>query len=850
MTLGAGRQRRAWRRARSGVVLLLAAGVLALAAASATATSDFTWTGGASVANWSNGTNWGGSAPSGTVGTLSFPALGSPACIDVPPTDTCYTSDNDVTGLSANAITLDDGAGDAGSGYNIYGDAITLGAGGFTASTTSSSPAVSNFEIPLTLGANQMWSIDDYALALEGAVTGGSHTLTIDTASNGELIVGADIEAGAVTLGGTVALYGNRAAPEGKINAVDGNPVSVDDTTLVAADNGGTSGIGAFTTSNGSIVFLGDEGGFAGQLIINGGATFDSSSTLSLAYGGAGTTPGTDYSQVSASGPVDLSDASLELYGSVPSGSSSVCVPLTKGNVATLVTTSGTLTGTFNGIPDGTVVPIGCSPASGTAGTVEINYTAHTVTATVISAGTTTTPPPPPPTTLLPSATQVNCDDENTGLANEYFQCTAQVADASGDATPQTPTGTVSFAINSGGGGGFQGSSTCTLAPSQSGPTSYCSVDWVAPTGGIAVGSQPPLTATYSGNSVFGTSSAQPSGAAPTSLGATPPTTQVVQQSLCEDVYTLNCSGIVAPPTDLADICVSLSGCNGDNSQGDTSQTVTIAPGGESLVVTDASIPARNGAPGVTNAEMDEYLSTKGSEEITTKVQYVLNYNTYDDQVTAARAPVLAAIQSQLESWKGSDDGNQYLATTLNGLSLKYTSQINDAYNAADQAGTDTSNLTVQLGNAWCNNYLTSVGRAACFADVAALQSTVNDSLSSLASKKASLGVNAPYTPPAKGLLRTMAAEAHAARAAKRTHPSSLVLAKSKTVGLAAGQTKKVRMSIPKVVRTELKRLWRKGVRTLHAELVVNLTLTTSGDFTTRTIPVTIHLARPKKKRH
>jgi len=78
--------------------VLIVAGVLALAAASASATSNFTWTGAASAANWSNATNWGGSAPSGSVGTLSFPQLGSGPCIDVPPTDTCYTSDNDVTG--------------------------------------------------------------------------------------------------------------------------------------------------------------------------------------------------------------------------------------------------------------------------------------------------------------------------------------------------------------------------------------------------------------------------------------------------------------------------------------------------------------------------------------------------------------------------------------------------------------------------------------------------------------------------------------------------------------------------------------------------------------------------------
>jgi hypothetical protein len=130
------------------------------------------------------------------------------------------------------------------------------------------------------------------------------------------------------------------------------------------------------------------------------------------------------------------------------------------------------------------------------------------------------------------------------------------------------------------------------------------------------------------------------------------------------------------------------------------------------------------------------------------------------------------------------------------------------------------------------------------------LQNAINSSLSSLAGPKASLGVNVPYTPPAKSLLRILAAQARAARAAKKgTRASSLVLAKSKTVSLAAGETKKVSMPIPKVVRRELLALWRKGVRTLHGDLVVDLTLT-SGGFTTRTIPVTIHLAEPKKKHH
>jgi hypothetical protein len=38
--------------------------------------ADFTWTGSAApdVPNWSDASNWGGSAPGGSVGVLHFPA--------------------------------------------------------------------------------------------------------------------------------------------------------------------------------------------------------------------------------------------------------------------------------------------------------------------------------------------------------------------------------------------------------------------------------------------------------------------------------------------------------------------------------------------------------------------------------------------------------------------------------------------------------------------------------------------------------------------------------------------------------------------------------------------------------
>lgn len=111
---------------------------------------------------------------------------------------------------------------------------------------------------------------------------------------------------------------------------------------------------------------------------------------------------------------------------------------------------------------------------------------------------------------LRTSATQVNCSAFNPGSGSEYFQCTATVADASGSSVPLTPTGDVSFSIQAGGGGGFQGSSTCQLQPSQSGPTAYCSVIYLPPGGTLATGTQPQITAAYQGDQTFAPSSSTP----------------------------------------------------------------------------------------------------------------------------------------------------------------------------------------------------------------------------------------------------------------------------------------------------------------------------------------------------
>src|SRR5438045_9238042 len=123
---------------RLAVPALLALSLLGCAAP-AMAASDYTWTGrGASESTnserWSRPANWNPAPPFGQVGTLTFPALHG-AC----PSLGCYRPVNDIAGISADAIVLDDGH-PPGVGYDIEGKGVTLGAGGLTATTAFAGP--------------------------------------------------------------------------------------------------------------------------------------------------------------------------------------------------------------------------------------------------------------------------------------------------------------------------------------------------------------------------------------------------------------------------------------------------------------------------------------------------------------------------------------------------------------------------------------------------------------------------------------------------------------------------------------------------------------------------------------
>ncbi len=145
--------------ARLGLGAVVCGALMAALPGTASALTNFTWSGATTSIYWSSGGNWvGGAAPSGSVGTLTFPAL--PSCASP---NTCYLSVDDQSGaqsVSATGLSVDDGVPYKIS-YRPGTSGITLGSGGITASPTSGSATGSpSLLVPITLSAPQTWSIN------------------------------------------------------------------------------------------------------------------------------------------------------------------------------------------------------------------------------------------------------------------------------------------------------------------------------------------------------------------------------------------------------------------------------------------------------------------------------------------------------------------------------------------------------------------------------------------------------------------------------------------------------------------------------------------------------------------
>lgn len=482
--MGEARMRAPWRRGHRlirGVSLtaITILGVMALPAAAAQA--DDTWSGASMTTQlWSDTNNWAGNlAPvPASAGTLTFPGLGSCAAPAA-----CYTSHNDLSGVNATGLVLSNTT--AGSSYHILGNGLTLGTGGILNDSGGQTGNVIN--TPLALNADQTWTIgagfttnyNSLSLASTAAVTGTSTLgVTFPTGTGasfgGDLFVGSNIEVGAVTVSGDGGLHIGAGGATGSVNGTNGNAVAIiNKATLIA--NPGAS-VGALTSTGGKLL-LGTGTGNTGTttLSVTGPVTLDSASTFSSLINGNGSTAGTDFSQLTASGNVSL-NGGLSLAQGQINGS---CVTLDRGDVATLITTTGTVSGAFTGVPDGSVVNVaGTSPCAGAQ--FRINYTPHSVIATVTS-GTT------------PTSTTLATPNPSAASTNQKVTLTATVATNTNGSVP--PSGTVAFAANS---GPISGCTSQPVTASGATGTATCQTSF------SATSSPESLTATFTGASGAG----------------------------------------------------------------------------------------------------------------------------------------------------------------------------------------------------------------------------------------------------------------------------------------------------------------------------------------------------------
>ncbi len=348
-----------------------------------------TWTGSGPDDNWSTAANWTPGAPSAAGRSdLLFPAgvcaTRSPTTID------------DIPGLAAGAVALANvvastsggqpGGGSQPKAYSVSGDSpLTLDGGltvrdTYTGSGNTFFSAPLQFGVPITLGAANNWSLDQWTdLELPDTIA-GAPSLHVAATDDDVIDLAGSVETGPLTVAGTgdIGPAVLMDAPAGgEINGSDGQPVSFQDATLLGAGTVGPLSLSA------SGLYVGSPDG-GGRLQVNGSLTLDYYSGVEWDFPfGDGTAP-----QLDVSGSADLGSAELILGEG--------CVPV--GQTYTLLQATGAIDGTFtdaNGdeIVDGEILPPtpdGCSSTS-SGPPLQIAYLPHAVTVTAVAAGTTTT---------------------------------------------------------------------------------------------------------------------------------------------------------------------------------------------------------------------------------------------------------------------------------------------------------------------------------------------------------------------------------------------------------------------------------------------------------------------------
>jgi autotransporter-associated beta strand protein len=349
-----------------------------------------------------------------------------------------------------NSITVEQ------SGYTISGNGVGL-AGSLDASQTTGASTIS---LPITFnpGVGTV-TVDNSGASLvlsgtvaapSGVIKQGSGTLSLASADNGSLPVAVDA--------GTLLVD----APTGAGTGTGAGNVTVNSGTTLG-------GIGKLTeiSANSATVSPGDSATVTGILSDTGDLVLDSNSTFSVNLNG--TTAGSGYDQLAAGGTINLGSATLRI--SLGSG-----FPTNSGQKFTIISNTGgkAITGTFTGLAEGGIITSGNRSFS-------ISYvggSGHDVVLTSLQNTTTTVSPV---TTPLVSGQSVTL--------------TATVASTT--TGTGTPGGTVDFKVS------INGTTT------DLGTATLNSGTATLPTTKLTAGTNA-VTATYSGDTTFATSTSSP----------------------------------------------------------------------------------------------------------------------------------------------------------------------------------------------------------------------------------------------------------------------------------------------------------------------------------------------------
>jgi hypothetical protein len=334
------------------VAAMLLAGAPAVWAADAT---PYAWTGadsGASAPDWSNGDNWtADGSPATPIGTLAFPSIDE-LCPSATPY-ACLDSVDDLGPLTAQQITVDDSSSYLISAEDPATDTITLDpSSGYAVDAENSGlnmEGPAEIDVPLVLATDQKWRV--YAgqyftnEGLSVAQASGDHTLEVDLDQYGTFHT-TDLDTGALTITGDGTGTFDVDGSDADLPAAG---VDVENTAVFSDSAPGTiSGpLTVQSPANGlTNFFMGGGTAPDATLAVTGQASFDPETYLRFDIDDNGTTPSTDYSQLTATGGVDFDSA--KIYLDQGKNSQGDCVQLAVGDTYTLVSSRGGLSGALS----------------------------------------------------------------------------------------------------------------------------------------------------------------------------------------------------------------------------------------------------------------------------------------------------------------------------------------------------------------------------------------------------------------------------------------------------------------------------------------------------------------------